>query len=1353
MSELQASLKLSVVQQGLDNISHLIRELKGAGVATEAFEAQAAALSAELAQLSRDRGLIEQFRGIKEATTGAEQAMRGAATAATESAQALRARQSELASLAAAEQEAAKAVESARTRHAELAASVKTAAAELKQLREAQRGAGDAANTYTERIAETRTRLAGLRADARNAATSVTELAHAHKRSVEATREATAQVSAAEKTFTRLREEAARTKTAYEEQRLALHNTRKALAEAGMDISRLAEHQRRLAQAQTDVTTRSQQLAQTMTAAATGTRKLGTELQQVAAEFKKVDTHTDALQAKLKGVAAAMGGLFAASRIKGAALDVIEIADAYGQYASRIEQATASAAEYQRVQRRLLDTASNTYRPLAEAQELYIRTADSLRALGYNTEAALDVTDSFSYLMVTNAAAADKAASAIDAYSKALQAGKLDVDGWMSMMAATPTIVDAIASATGKSADEIRRLGATGKLAVADLNEGLRQSVEANKALADSMPTTVADAIQKLANNWSVYVGEANRANGATANIASMIETLADNLEEVISVAQKAGDVMLAAFGARALMAVKNYASALTASIAATQGATAAQARLGAAAAGAASGLNAATAATAAQAAAATAATRANTGYLAALGKLRGIGSALKFTGWMAAATVVMELGQRLLFAKSAAEQAAEAVESVIAAADFSDRDGLLAFDQQMRDVAASAELAGEQIAEALGERLRKLSETELQQLRTDLVQLFEDGARATPALTGALQAVEAQLDALAEKARWARPMLDEAELARFKLAEVQKLFQSIGSDAKGAAKSVADALQTLVSAADISSVDGIRKLADDLALVEKSAYAAGNEIDAALRQRLAQLSGKELQEFRIQAEMALGSTAEKAQQLARINEQILQVSFTKLGVNAAAALGQISPAAQDVIDTLDGLVTALDQAQVGATEAGRAIEMALTNAFAAADSLPAIEALETRMRALAEAGKLGAEGLARLESAAADARARIEDLLPGVQSIEEAFRNLGIQSQAELDKLAAKAKESFDFIREAGSATPRELQEAFKNYAEAAIAANDGVADAALKAQAAQYDLKIEADAAGKSIVRSMSEAADATKKVGDASEKAAEKVEAIANEVRDLVAETRAHNAAVGGIRQSWIDAEVAASAYAAGAAEAGRREYERWKNTRGALDRARAAARSYVSAMEALDAQQQRMSSNGVRSLEDLQLQWLELTATEEEIFRARQVRERMEYQRQLEMTKLAAQRAAKEGDTAEYARLQDEIRLMQQSLDLLDKIQAKQTEQFKAAARERKEAEREREREARNAARRARQEEAAAAVPEAPPPATPQPAAPLHIHIEGVLDVNDPVTLDRLGRKLRPVFADLTRKGVS
>ncbi|MBN0077744.1 hypothetical protein JTL69_35715, partial [Pseudomonas aeruginosa] len=96
--------------------------------------------------------------------------------------------------------------------------------------------------------------------------------------------------------------------------------------------------------------------------------------------------------------------------------------------ADRIQMVTSSTAEYEQVQARLLETASRTYRPLAEAQELYIRTADSLKSLRYTTEQALDITDSFSFLLVTNAASADRAASAIDAYSKSIQTGKVSSD-------------------------------------------------------------------------------------------------------------------------------------------------------------------------------------------------------------------------------------------------------------------------------------------------------------------------------------------------------------------------------------------------------------------------------------------------------------------------------------------------------------------------------------------------------------------------------------------------------------------------------------------------------------------------------------------------------------------------------------------------------------------------------------------------------------------------------------------------------------------------------------------------------------------------------------------------------------
>jgi len=163
---------------------------------------------------------------------------------------------------------------------------------------------------------------------------------------------------------------------------------------------------------------------------------------------------------------------------------IIETADAYSQMSDRIGMATGSVGEYNLVQDRLLETAKRTYRPLAEAQELYIRTSGSLKSMGYNTSQALDVMDSFSFLLVTNSASADKASSAIDAYSKALQTGKVDADGWQAILAAMPTVVDTLAQSTGKTAEEIRSLGAQGKLGLDLLTGGLQQAAVANGELA-----------------------------------------------------------------------------------------------------------------------------------------------------------------------------------------------------------------------------------------------------------------------------------------------------------------------------------------------------------------------------------------------------------------------------------------------------------------------------------------------------------------------------------------------------------------------------------------------------------------------------------------------------------------------------------------------------------------------------------------------------------------------------------------------------------------------------------------------------------------------------------------------------
>lgn len=228
---------------------------------------------------------------------------------------------------------------------------------------------------------------------------------------------------------------------------------------------------------------------------------------------------------------------------------IIEAADSYGQMSDRIGMATSSVVEYEQVQQRLLDTAKRTYRPLAEAQELYIRTSDSLKSMGYNTSQALDVMDSFSFLLVTNSASADKASSAIDAYSKALQTGKVEADGWQSILAAMPTVVDTVAKSTGKSAEEIRSLGAQGKLSLDTLTAGLQKTAEANGILADGMSVAVRDAVQNLQNAFTTYVGKLNETTDATGVLASGIGIVGENFETLADVAILAAIGALAGYG------------------------------------------------------------------------------------------------------------------------------------------------------------------------------------------------------------------------------------------------------------------------------------------------------------------------------------------------------------------------------------------------------------------------------------------------------------------------------------------------------------------------------------------------------------------------------------------------------------------------------------------------------------------------------------------------------------------------------------------------------------------------------------------------------------------------------------
>lgn len=252
-------------------------------------------------------------------------------------------------------------------------------------------------------------------------------------------------------------------------------------------------------------------------------------------------------QAALSATEKSIGGYEAAFlRLKGTVVAVaagfgvmglVDTADGWGQVAIRIEQATASQADYNLVMERTAQSAKETFRDVTEVRELFIRTGGSIQELGYSLSQTLDLTDSFSLLLVTNAASADRGAAAIGAYSKAIQTGRIESDGWQAIIAAMPTVIDRLAESTGKTAAEIKRLGIEGKLSLLDFNKTLIGTVDETRQAAAAMPTTVRDALRNFKTSFAEIVGYQNNVTGATAALVSGLNLLGNNLDVVATAA------------------------------------------------------------------------------------------------------------------------------------------------------------------------------------------------------------------------------------------------------------------------------------------------------------------------------------------------------------------------------------------------------------------------------------------------------------------------------------------------------------------------------------------------------------------------------------------------------------------------------------------------------------------------------------------------------------------------------------------------------------------------------------------------------------------------------------------------
>lgn len=271
----------------------------------------------------------------------------------------------------------------------------------------------------------------------------------------------------------------------------------------------------------------TKRMADSLSNMGTAGSKAVPKLKATSAAVKGLGSASDAASSALKGLLPMLGFAGFLTLAK----NIISTADSYNEMTERVKMATRAGEDYEKVNARLLETANRTYRPLSEAAEVYITASKGLEAMGKSTSEILDITDSLSFSFVKNATSAERANSAINAFTGAVANGKVNAQQWASILAATPSVVTDVANAIGKTEGEVLALGAAGKLTATQLVNSLQKSLESNRDAADNMKTTVGDATQALINNIGVLVGKLNQASGVTNDMAASIVKLAEAVE------------------------------------------------------------------------------------------------------------------------------------------------------------------------------------------------------------------------------------------------------------------------------------------------------------------------------------------------------------------------------------------------------------------------------------------------------------------------------------------------------------------------------------------------------------------------------------------------------------------------------------------------------------------------------------------------------------------------------------------------------------------------------------------------------------------------------------------------------
>lgn len=239
----------------------------------------------------------------------------------------------------------------------------------------------------------------------------------------------------------------------------------------------------------------------------------------------------------VRGAFVVLIGVEVARFMREMASTVREAADAYTQLTSRLAVGTVSQIEAGKAMREVTQIANKYYLSIVDVGNAYSKLNPILADMGRNQADTRSVVESVSAALAIQNGATVDSAETMRQLSQALSGNVLQMEEMNTIIDSAQPLWRGLNKVFAESVAKFGSLkNAISSQAITSemLTDALIRLKPEFEELAARNTPTLAKAMTVLNNNFITYIGEADKAQGASKELGKMILDLADNLDKVL---------------------------------------------------------------------------------------------------------------------------------------------------------------------------------------------------------------------------------------------------------------------------------------------------------------------------------------------------------------------------------------------------------------------------------------------------------------------------------------------------------------------------------------------------------------------------------------------------------------------------------------------------------------------------------------------------------------------------------------------------------------------------------------------------------------------------------------------------